>query len=94
MYTSIPTKEATNILYELLNASNFCYHGITVSDIHALITIILNNFGGIYYKQMRGLPMGSKISSIMADVFMQWIEKPIIRQLSMLYYTTDTWTNV
>jgi hypothetical protein len=90
MYTSIPTGDATDLLCQKLASINFNYNGIQATEIRALLRIILDSsffqFEGSFYKQTHGLPMGSKISGLLADVFMSSIEQQLVQQLSLLFY--------
>jgi hypothetical protein len=90
MYTSIPSSDAIDTLCDRLCEDNFTYHGILPVDIRFLLQTIFNNsfvrFGNKFYKQMRGLPMGNKLSGILADVFMSKLEAPLLRHLSIPFY--------
>ena len=91
MFTSIPSGEAVDVLYNKLLSSKFCYYGILPMDIRDLLLVLLNNnyfrYGKYYYKQMSGVPMGSKLSGILADVFMCHMEELVISSLpTPLYY--------
>jgi hypothetical protein len=90
MYTSVPRRESTDILFQQLQSSDFNYHGLLPEDIRELTTIILDNsffkFDASYYKQMQGLPMGNKISGTLADVFINSIEMRLIPQMSIKFF--------
>jgi hemolysin-activating ACP:hemolysin acyltransferase len=90
MYTSIPAQEAADMFCQSLAAKNFNYCGLTPSDFRALLKVILDNsffkFENYFYKQISGLPMGSKISPFLADFYMELVERPLISQLSLPFY--------
>jgi hypothetical protein len=91
MFTSIPPDEAIEVLYERINDEKFSYFGILPNDIKSLLRVVLNNnyfrSYNLYFKQMTGLPMGSKLSGLLADVFMDHLENIVLNSLpTPLYY--------
>ena len=90
MYTSIPSKEAIDLLYHKLCQDNFCYQGLLPIDIKELLGVLFDNnflrFGNLYYKQTSGLPMGNKLSALLAGVFMDRLEAPVVQQLNLPFY--------
>jgi hypothetical protein len=91
MYTSIPAEDAVNVLYNRMIACNFRYFGLLPGDIRDLLRLLLNNnyfrYENLFYKQMFGLPMGSKLSGLLADIFIDSLEVTILGSLpTPLYY--------
>jgi hypothetical protein len=91
MFTSIPANEAIEVLYQRMIKDKFCYFGLLPNDIRDLLQVLLNNNyfrqGNFIYKQMTGLPMGSKLSGLLADVFMSHLEDMVLSSLpTPLYY--------
>jgi hypothetical protein len=90
MYTSIPPDEAINLLHQRLCFDNFNYYGLIAVDITELLTAILTSnyfrFNNLYFKQISGLPMGNKLSGLLANVFMEDLETPLIKELSIPFY--------
>jgi hypothetical protein len=90
MYPSIPAREAADIFCEKLVAMNFEYCGMTPGDFKDLFKSVLDNsylrFEDQFYKQITGLPIGNKISGMLADVYMDNIERPLINSLSLQFY--------
>ena len=90
MYTSIPVYEAINLTVSRLEESNFNYHGINSSDIKTLLRKILSNmcfnFKGRIFKQTHGLAMGSRLSGLLATVFMDSLERQVITTHQIPFY--------
>jgi hypothetical protein len=90
MYPSIPALQAVDYFCRKLAEANFTYCGLTPADFRTLFKIVLDNsyfqFDKIFYKQMRGLPIGDKISGLLADYYMDMIERPLIRSLHISFY--------
>jgi hypothetical protein len=89
-YSSTPGEDAINYFCQRLSEINFHYHGLTPEDIRSLLHVVLNTsyfqFEGMFFKQLKGLPMGNKISSLLADFYMDRIESPLIGMLVGPYY--------
>ena len=76
LYTSIPVQEAMrNVVERLEHNVGF----LARDDIEQLLTVTLSNtyftFESNIYCQVKGLPMGSSISGILAMLFMDRLEK-------------------
>jgi hypothetical protein len=80
LYTSIPIDLAIQATVRMLTDkdANSLPGGITKEDVITLTTFCLNNsfftFRGTYYKQVKGLAMGSPISSTIAEIVMHEID--------------------
>ena len=90
MYTSIPVSEAIEATVRKLEECKFKYHGITCGDIKILLCKILNNmyfrFEDRTYKQVRGLAMGSRLSGLLATVFMDSLERLVVNSHQIPFY--------
>jgi hypothetical protein len=90
MFTTIPRDVAITLVENKLRISSFNYHGLTPEDIASLLKTILDNsffqFEGKYYKQCKGLPMGSKLSGLLADIFMDDFETNLVEELHLCCY--------
>jgi hypothetical protein len=81
LYTSIPILEAIkNAIDRIKNITYF----LTARDLQDLLTIALNNtyftFNSKVYLQIQGLPMGCSISSVLARLFMDKLERMTLSQ--------------
>ena len=80
LFTSVPTKPATNIIKKLPGKDQVLQHRIpmTVENIICLLEFCLNctyfMFQGKYYEQLEGAAMGSPISHIVANLHMENFE--------------------
>jgi hypothetical protein len=77
LYTNIPVSETLNILEKLLIKQQTPKDHIT-EIIDTLKVITQQNYfvhNNKFYIQEEGLPMGSPISSVLAEVFLQHIEE-------------------
>ena len=78
MYTSIPIYDAIQaMIYKLDDCNINSMSGLTIEQIQQLLEVILRNtyfrFKDNIFLQVRGLPMGSSLSGILAIVFMDTI---------------------
>ena len=84
LYGSIPTDEAIASTINLLerNQDKIELFGLSMTDIRLLLEHCLNNnyfrFGQKYFKQTKGIAMGSRIAPPLAIVFMNAIESMIL----------------
>lgn len=89
MYTSIPIKDAIdNVIFMLEFNKINVLKGLQLHQIQKLLTILLDNtyfsFEDKIFQQIRGLPMGSSLSGIMAILFMDTLEKRALTSLPSL----------
>ena len=79
LYTNINTEEATTTTLEYVRKHNINLHGLQTHDLFELLDLVLNNnvfqFQTNYYKQIRGLAMGNRISGTLAIVYMDKYEQ-------------------
>ena len=83
LFTSVPVDPALNITKDLLEK----YHTIkertvlAVSDIILLLEFCLKNtyfsFKGQFYEQVEGAVMGSPVSPIVANLYMEYVEQKL-----------------
>jgi hypothetical protein len=76
MYTNIPTKGVTTIIQTILNNQNTQQN--TIKEIENITHTILSQnyfkFNNDYYKQEEGLAMGAPSSTILAEIYLQFLE--------------------
>ena len=88
MYTNVDTESAIKTLEnwlrrhtDILNGTNLSMEGIV-----KLISLCVSNtyftHNGKFYKQRQGLPMGSPISPLLANIWLEEIEKCFLNTLS------------
>ena len=82
LYTSIPAPSAIEILHQKLCDQRFGYFGLKPEDVRELFYIVTGNTFFSYnqkvYKQVKGLPMGNRISGLLATLYMDRIEKSVL----------------
>ena len=84
LFTSVPTKSAVNIIKQLLEDDKELQQRttMTVQNIICLLEFCINNtnfiFQGNYYEQTEGAAMGSPLSPIIANIYMEAFEKQAI----------------
>lgn len=101
LYTNVPVDETIDILEENLLRSKV-YNKKVVEDIIRLLKVVLKQnyftFNGKIYHQKEGLAMGSPLSGLLADLYMNHFERKFImsndtyRKRIMFYrrYVDDT----
>ena len=92
MYTNIPIQETLNIIKSQME-SLLIENDIIQQTIGLLNTALKQNyfsFNSEFFQQIDGLPMGSPLSSLLADIFLQHLETTHIQRLkdkhNILYY--------
>jgi hypothetical protein len=90
MYTNIPVPEAVQVTIMKAQSSNIPCYGLTAEDVKELLLTTLQasyiTFNGRVYKQIKGLPMGNKLSGLLAGLFMDNMEERIVPTLDVLSY--------
>ena len=85
LFTSVPTTPAANIIKKLLEQDHELQHGtsMSVENIICLLEFCINStyfmFHGKYFEQLEGAAMGSPISPIVANLYMESLEVEAIR---------------
>ena len=91
MFSSIPPNEAIEIVFQKLTTVNFSYYNILPVDVKVLLQVIFDNsffrYKKFYFKQTHGLPMGNKLSGLLADIFMDKLENSLIDRLLIPFYS-------
>ena len=81
LYTSVPIDPALNIIKDLLEKDNTLKERtvMEVGDIILLLEFCLKNtyfsFQGQFYEQVEGAAMGSPVSPIVANLYMEYLEQ-------------------
>ena len=94
LFTSILTSDVLNLIFRLLNQDNtLCDRtNLSVNDIIEALSICLKStvftFKNMLYRQIFGVPMGSCISPILADIFMEFVEH---RAISTFHTAPKLW---
>ena len=84
LFTSVPIKPAIKIIKQLLEEDHELQHrtSMTVQNIICLLEFSLNNtcfiFQGRFHEQTEGASMGSPLSPIIANLYMEVFEKQAI----------------
>ena len=78
LYTSIPINDAIRCTVGRLENQHFQRGGLGSHAVKLLLEAVLTNtyfqYEGTIYKQVSGLPMGSSVSSIIAIIYMDYVE--------------------
>ena len=87
LYTNIPINETLDIIRDQLKLLN--QDDDKTNQIISLLELTLKQnyfkYNNVYYYQKDGLPMGSPISSIISEIFLQSLENIHISTLKMKY---------
>ena len=89
LFTNIPVELAKKVTFALLNEDDTpCNRtNLTMDDIEIALNFCLNNtyftFEGKHYQQIFGVPMGSPISVVIANLVMEYVEQRAISIFSL-----------
>jgi len=84
LFTNTPIDLALQVIQERLEGDTELHTRtrLTVEDIMDLLKFIVTttyfSFRGVIYQQMFGAAMGSPVSPLLANLFMEWLEKQAI----------------
>ncbi|XP_071944425.1 uncharacterized protein [Antedon mediterranea] len=84
LFTKTPTEKSLEIIHECLRANKTLQNRtkLKVEDVMELLSLVVNtayfSFGNIIYRQKSGIAMGSPISLIVANLFLEWLETEAI----------------
>ena len=103
LFTKIPVDEALTIIQERLNADETLPErtNLSVESLMHLLKICLKTtyfvYDGNYYQQNEGAAMGSPLSPIIANIFMEFFEEAAIESATLkpsfwIRYVDDTFT--
>ena len=99
LFTSIPIEPAINIIKKHLEEDKELHNrtSMTVKHISCLLEFCLKNtyfsFQGRFYEQTEGAAMGSPISPIVANLFMEDLKVQDINNTSCLVEEICGWTH-
>ena len=100
-YTNVPVKETLQIIQRKLFKDPTLEERtpLSVSVIMDVLVCCLNNSyfqeKDTFYSQMEGLPIGSSLSPVIANIYMEWfknqaIDKALVKPKLWLRYVDDT----
>ena len=92
LYTTVTTHPAIDIISEHIINKNLYSHTLAVTDMHQLLSFIVDNTYFTYnrntYKQTSGIPMGSSITGTLAISYIDQLEhRALSIWLSCIFFT-------
>lgn len=87
LFNNVPVENAIKLTLEKIGQSEkFCQSNLTEDDLRKLLELCLNNsyftFNDKFYKQTKGMPVGSVLSPLLADLFMdEFIKKKRLKEV-------------
>ena len=95
LFTNIPVELAKKFTFDLLNEDDtLCNRtDLTMNDIEIALNFCLNNtyftFKGKHCQQIFGVPMGSPISVVIANLVMEYVKQKAISSFSLIMQTNE-----
>ena len=95
LFTNIPVELAKKFTFDLLNEDDtLCNRtDLTMDDIEIALNFCLNNtsftFKGKHCQQIFGVPMGSPISVVIANLVMEYVKQKAISSFSLTMQTNE-----
>ena len=77
LFTSVPIDPALNIIKDLLDKDNTLKER-TVMEVGDIILLLEFSFQGQFYEQVEGAAMGSPVSPIVANLYMEYLEQKVL----------------
>ncbi|GES84136.1 reverse transcriptase (RNA-dependent DNA polymerase) domain-containing protein [Rhizophagus clarus] len=96
MYNQIDYREALQIIYDFakeegwVDSKNKKHWNFVLNLVHWVCQTAYITYDGHFYKQIRGLPMGSPLSPVIANLFMAGVEDKATKALESYYETVST----
>jgi hypothetical protein len=84
LYTNVPVNETIDIILDRIFTNDLIlHHGLTRNSLQKLLKLSLNDsffrFDGCLYQQLDGLAMGSALSPVVANIFLDQFETQHLR---------------
>ena len=104
LFTNVPIPEAMKIIRQNLMDDNDLKNrtNLSVDDVMSLLEFVMSTtyftFRGKIYEQVYGTAMGSPVSVVVSNLYMEWLEQEAIRTAPLdikprmwLRYVDDVW---
>ena len=102
LFTNVPIDEALHVIKDKLTEDDTLFErtGIPIDSIMELLTLCLKTtafqLDDQFFKQTEGIAMGSPLSPIVANIYMEYFEQMALNSfplapLTWLRYVDDTW---
>ena len=87
LFTNVPVDEAINVVRQYSTASNPIFKNIPIDlELFCELLTVCTSFNQFifhnqYYRQISGLPMGSSLSPVMSNIYMEHFEQELIKDV-------------
>ena len=88
LFTNTPISEALEIIRNQLENDKRLKDSTNLEIMELLEFVVITTyftFRGVIYQQRSGTAMGSPVSPIIANLFMEWLEQPAIATAGQLF---------